>query len=190
MNEWWNALTPAAQFFWLVAIAASVFQLLLFAGSFIGTDDFDHSVDGPDGADGSGAEAVKVLSLRAIVAFLVGFGWVGGIALQYGWSVTAASIVALLSGIVFMGTIIAVMRLMMSMHADGTIDFANAVGSTGQVYVTIPPAKSGKGQVEILIQGRLATLQAITESPSALTPNTTVTVQRIESGNLLVVTPS
>ena len=41
MIEWWNNLEPLAKFFWCVALAGSLFQIFLFAASFLGGD-FDN----------------------------------------------------------------------------------------------------------------------------------------------------
>ena len=50
------------------------------------------------------AHGIQVLSVRALVAFRVGFGWAGVSALREGWGVVAiATVAAVLSGIVFMG---------------------------------------------------------------------------------------
>lgn len=186
MIDWWNALEGSGRIFWGIAIAATVFQLLMFAGSIFATHDFDHS---PDGGDGDATGGVKLLSIRAIVAFLVGFGWAGGLFLGRGHGVLASSMVAVGAGIIFMGIIFLIMRGLMNLKDDGTLDFKNAVGLHGQVYVTIPALRGGRGQVEILIQGRLQTLQAVTDFGVPLSPQTSIVVKEIEGGNLLVVSP-
>jgi membrane protein implicated in regulation of membrane protease activity len=97
---------------------------------------------------------------------------------------------ALAVGVVFMSVIYLMMRMLMSLRADGTLDYRNAVGQTGRVYVTIPALRGGEGQIEILIQGRLTTVHAVTDSPGALAPQTSVRVSAVENGNILVVSPT
>lgn len=191
MFDWWNSLTGATLFFWTVAIGASVFQLLLFIGSMFAGHDFDHSADvGSENAPMAGAEgAVKVLSVRAMVAFAVGFGWAGVLFVDEGFSLTVTIGIAMGVGLLFMAMIYGVMRFMVSLKADGTLDYANALGLEGKVYVTIPAARSGDGQIEILLQGRLTTATAVTESLQPLPPHTPVKVIAIE-GNTLVVSPA
>lgn len=191
MFDWWNSLTGATLFFWTVAIGASVFQLLLFIASMFGGHDFDHSADvGSEHAALGGAEgAVKVLSVRAMVAFAVGFGWAGVLFVDEGYSLTWTLAIAMSVGLLFMGMIYGVMRFMVSLKADGTLNYANALGLEGKVYVTIPAARTGDGQVEILLQGRLATVAAVTESHQPLPPHTPVKVIAVE-GNTLVVSPA
>lgn len=188
MDHWWQALDGMARFFWIVAIGASLFQLLLFAGSLFMGHEFDHG--GADAHSGSAAEGVKVLSVRAITAFLVGFGWCGALLMGNGWSILLTIFLALIVGAVFMAMIFFIMRLLVSLKADGTLDYWNAVGQSGHVYVTIPAHRSGEGQVEVLFQGRLVTASAITDSDLPLAPRTPVLVHSVEGQTTLVVSPS
>ena len=186
MSEWWQSLSNPAKLFWAIAIAASIFQVLMFALSLFSSSDFDHS---PDGEASGSIEGVKLLSMRAIVAFLVGFGWTGGLMLGRNIPMLATILTALAVGAVFMMAIFLIMRLLMTLRADGTLNYKNAIGLTGHVYVTIPASRGGQGQIEILFQGRLATVAAVTNSPQALTQNTPVSVTAIENGNVMVVSP-
>ena len=187
MTEWWQALSDPARIFWGIAIASSIFQILMFAMSFFSGHDFDHS---PDSAVGDSVEGVKLVSVRAIIAFLVGFGWTGGLLLAKGLPMVTTIAASLGVGVVFMMVIFFMMRMLMSLRADGTLDYRNAVGQTGRVYVTIPAARGGEGQIEILLQGRLTTAHAVTTAHKPLAPQTSVTVTAVENGNLLVVTPN
>lgn len=186
MIEWWEALEGAAKLFWGIAIGATLLQVLLFLSALVGGGDFDHS---PDGTEMHGAEGVKLLSLRAIIAFLVGFGWAGGLMMNRGMGGIPSLAIALSTGLVFMLAIFAIMRGMMALRADGTVDYQNALGKSGSVYVTIPANRAGHGQVEIEIQGRITTVQAVTSHESALPPQASVTVDAVEPGNVLVVSP-
>jgi hypothetical protein len=186
MSEWWQSLSDPARIFWAIAIASSMFQGLMFALSLFTSSDFDHS---PDGEAGGSIEGVKLLSIRAIVAFLVGFGWTGGLMLGRQAPMIPTIFTALAVGAVFMMAIFLIMRLLMTLRADGTLKYENAIGLTGHVYVTIPPSRGGQGQIEILLQGRLATASAVTNATHALTQNTPIAVKAIENGNVLVVAP-
>lgn len=187
MTEWWQSLSDPSRIFWSIAITASVFQLLLFVGSMLVGHDLDHS---PDGGDGGGSEhGLKLLSVRAITAFLVGFGWAGALILGSGKTLLIASVFALVCGMIFMAVIYLMMRFITSLKSDGTIRYPNAIGHTGHVYVTIPAARGGRGQVEILIQGRLITAQAVTSHPQPLPPQSSVIVDSVEGDTLLVVSP-
>ncbi len=186
MTQWWQSLGNASQVFWGIAIAASIFQVLIFIGSLFTSHELDHSAD--TDTSGSG-EALKLLSLRGIIAFLVGFGWTGGLFLAKGLSMLLVVLMAIGTGIIFMTVILLIMRLLMSLKADGTLDYANSIGRTGHVYVTIPARRAGQGQVEVMIQGRLVTAHAVTDHHHTIAPQTKIVVLGVESGTLLIVSP-
>jgi len=187
MTQWWNSLIGPSQVFWGIAIAASILQVLMFLGSMVSGHDLDHNTGN---GDGSAVDGVKLVSVRAVVAFLVGFGWAGALFLRDGFSLTGATLIAVGTGFVFMAVIFLIMRILMSLRSDGTLDYKNAIGQTGQVYVTIPGNRGGQGQVEIMIQGRLATILAVTEGAQSLAPLTPIIVRSVEGTNLLVVSPT
>jgi len=187
MNDWWEQLTPLLRTFWCIALFASLFQILMFLGAMFGSGhDFDHDA-AHDGADG--AAGAQLLSLRTLVAGAVGFGWAGVMALENEISPPVAIGLALVCGVLFMLMVFGVMRLLFSMRADGTLDYRNAVGLTGKVYVTIPAQRSGAGQVEIMLQGRLIMAAAQTDAALPLRPQSTVRVNAAQSDNTLIVEP-
>jgi len=53
----------------------------------------------------------------------------------------------------------------------------------------MPAHRSGAGQVEIMLQGRLTMAAAQTDAPSALSPQTPVRVCAAQSNNTLIVEP-
>jgi len=188
--EWWTALTPASQFFWTVALFATAMQGFLLLGVMVGgTPDLDHGADMSD-SPADLASGVRLVSLRALVAFALGFGWAGVLGLREGWPLWQATLVALVSGFAFMGLVFATMRLLYSMRDDGTLDYRNAVGLTGKVYVTIPPNRGGVGQIELMLQGRLITAQAVSDAGHALHQNDFVKVTGLEGQTTLLVAPA
>lgn len=185
MTEWWESLDTTARVFWGIAIGFTVFQLLLFVVSLFGGDDLDHDPGG-DAHHGAG-DGLKFLSLRVVVAFFIGFGWTGGVMLERGHGPLAATLAGSAAGVVFMGVIFLIMRGMMSLRDEGTLDYRNAVGESANVYVTIPGRRQGRGQVEVLIQSRLITAHAVTDDEADLSPNSKVNVLAVEGANVLVV---
>jgi len=188
--EWWTTLTPASQFFWTVAICATVLQAFMLLGvMFGGAPDLDHGADFSDSPTDV-ASGIKLVSMRVIVAFAIGFGWAGVLALREGWPLAQATLAAFGSGLVFMALVYGAMRMLFSMRDDGTLDYGNAVGLTGKVYVTIPPRRGGVGQIELMLQGRLITAQAVSDGEMALHQNDFVKVTGVEGQTTLVVAPA
>jgi hypothetical protein len=187
MNAWWEQLTPLLRIFWCIALFASILQILMFLGSLMGAGhDFDHDVHAAGATGNAGAQ---ILSVRTLVAGMVGFGWSGVLMLQSGADSGVAIGVALLCGVLFMLLVFGVMRFLFSMRADGTLDYKNAVGVTGRVYFTVPAHRSGTGQVEIMLQGRMIVATAETNSLTPLVPQSPVRVSAAESDNTLLVEP-
>ncbi|MCC7408298.1 MAG: hypothetical protein IT442_09510 [Phycisphaeraceae bacterium] len=194
MTDWWNGLGAQLQIFYaigLLSVLVLVVQaLLLLVG--VGGDDvgaghggFDvHAETGTSGADGGG---LHVLSVRGITAFFAGFGWAGAIATLGGLGVGAVIAIALAVGVVFMMLVYYLMRALFSLRDSGTLDYRNAIGGVGTVYMAIPPGQSGVGQVQIVVQGSLRTLPACTRGTAKLASNTRVKVIDLADAQTLLV---
>lgn len=179
----------ASQFFWTVALFASLMQVFMLLGVMIaGAPDLDHGADMTD-SPSDAIHGVKLLSMRVMIAFAVGFGWGGVLALREGWPLWLATVAAFATGGVFMILVYWAMRVLFSMRDDGTLNYQNAVGLSGKVYVTIPPRRTGVGQVELMLQSRLITAQAISDADAPLSQNAFVRIKAIEGQTTLVVEP-
>ncbi|HEY1052436.1 MAG TPA: hypothetical protein VGE39_21850 [Prosthecobacter sp.] len=188
MTASWSDILSSSQLYWGISIIASVLQVFLLIGAFIGGgSDFDH---GADSHDGSTADSVKILSLRILVAFFVGFGWMGVLAQRQHLPPSTTVLMAAGSGVVFMALMFVTMRMLMTMRHDGSLRYENAIGIQGKVYVTIPPARSGVGQIEVMLQGRLITAEAVTDAPEALPPRSGIQITSLMPPNTFVVKPA
>ena len=187
MTSWWDSLTWTSQVYWSIAIFASLLQLFMLAGSLVGGDFGDHGDAGADADAANSGSGVKLISARVLVAFMVGFGWAGVLAQRQGMGTLPAALSALVTGVVFMGVLFGVLRFLVSMKHDGTLNYRNAIGQKGQVYVTIPPSRAAGGQVELLLQGRLITTAAVTDAFMPLPPHTPVEVKDVGEANILIV---
>jgi len=184
MELWWNSLGAALQFYYAVAFAAStllMLQLLLTMVGFDGDGDMDFDTEVHDFGG--------YLSLRSVTAFFAGFGWGGVVAIRGGLSVVGATGVALATGGLLMASVVALMRGLYAMRASGTLDYSNAIGQVGNVYLPIPPNMEGPGQVEVLVQGRLAVVQAFSRADHRLPNRARVRVTETLDQQTLVVEP-
>jgi len=161
-------------------------------GSLISDSGTHGPMDTPEGghAHDDASQGVKILSVRAMVAFGVGFGWTGVLGLANNWTLTAALGGGLAFGLVFLFVIYFIMRFLVSMQdPGGGFNYWTAVGERGKAYFTIPGARKGEGQIEIMVQGRLITANAVTEHPDPIPPRAPVLVLSVEGQNLFVVEP-
>lgn len=187
IEAWWDSLTLALQVYYGVAIVATFVLFLQLLLAVFGFDldadvDFDAGVEGHDGGTG-------ILSVRSVTAFMVGFGWGGVIAIRQGLSVLSATAVALAAGGALMAAVVVLMRAVYGLRYSGSVDYKNAIGVVGNVYVPIPGAMAGPGQVEVLVQGRLAVVQAFTRAPEKLPNHTRVRVVDTLDQQTLIVEP-
>ena len=215
MIDWWNSLTLAMQVFYCIAIPATLIlviqTILMFFGfgedgDADGADldvDADMDVDGaPDDLPGEGIfgentvaevdtefdiNGLRLFTLRGIVAFFVVFGWVGVAMLSAGVALWITALVSFVCGFAMMLALAFLMRAMMKLRNNGNLDLRNAVGTAGRVYLTIPPARSGSGKVEILLQGSLVEREAVTDETEAIPTGSEIVVISVSAGNTLVV---
>lgn len=185
IDNWWNALNFNLQVFYGIAIIAlAVLVLQMILSIFMGMDD----VGGMDGGDiGHHDSGMSIFSVRGVTAFFTGFGWTGVICTEQGFGLPFTLVLALLVGGSLMVAIYLMMRSFMRLQSSGTLDYGNAVGQMGTVYITIPSVQRSGGQVETMIQGRLVTAEALYKGSEPLQPGTKVkVVERIGTSTLIV----
>ncbi|MFM2091416.1 MAG: hypothetical protein RLZZ127_1905 [Planctomycetota bacterium] len=188
--EWWTTLDLARQVFLLIALVSTLVvavQMVLQLVGFAGADMHMGDLGSGDAAEHSAG--VGFISVRTVTAFAAGFGWTGFTALGLGAPMWLAVVIATAVGGVLMMTLVWMMRGMLRLNSSGTLDYANAVGHVGTTYVTIPANRTGFGQIEIQVQGRLCTVQAVTRAASPLAPGTPVKVTELLDRTILVVEP-
>lgn len=187
MKEFFANMDTTQQFYWYVAIGASVIFIIQTIMTFIGADadtgvdaDFDGNLDATD-------HPFQLFSLRNLIAFLLGFGWTG--ASLYGTvSNTLLGIIATLVGVFFIAIFFFVMRTLMKLAEDNSFNIEETVGKIGDVYINIPPEKKGKGKVLISIKGSMHELPAITSNKEQIKNGSLVKVLAVE-GDILIVSP-
>lgn len=185
IDSWWDALNFDLQVFYGIAIVALIilsFQMITTI--FFGMDDASGGFDIAEHDSGMG-----IFSVRGITAFFTGFGWTGVICTKRGLDLIPTVAIAFIVGFSLMVLIYLMMRSLMRLQSNGTLDYANAVGQIATVYVTVSPVQRAGGQVEVMIQGRLTTAEALQKGNQPLTPGTKVKVVDIIGATTLIVEP-
>jgi hypothetical protein len=188
MIEYWTHLTPTMKtFVGLGAVSSAILTLQMILAMFGGDmDGLDADMDIPDVGEGG---ASGILSIRTIGAFFTGFGWSGAAMLQAGHGTGAATFVGIVVGSMFMALIFYLMNYLHSLRQEGTINYANAVGKIGSVYLPVPPHRKGLGQIEVLVQGRLKIVQAISDSDKKIGNRVAVRVTELVDEQTILVEP-
>ena len=164
------------EIYWWIATASTAILVVFVLLSIIGmdVDSIDIDILGDD------------FSFTSLIAFGCVGGWTGYLAND----MTAMSEWQILTSAISMGLLtyiggIIILKKLKGLESSGNVEIDNAIGKTGTVYLTIPKAQTGQGQVQAIIQGRLMTLDAITNQDEIPTGDT-VLIYDIQDGKLLV----
>jgi hypothetical protein len=187
-----SAMTIDKLFLFAALIGAVLFLAQLVLG-FVGWggDVADVDLGDPGAADGplghSGADAsFKILSLQGLSAFIMMFGLVGlAMRRENGLGPLVCVVGAAGAGTLATWVISRIFRFFTGLQSSGNIDMQKAVGAKGTVYLTIKKDKPGK--VQLVVSGRMLTLDATTEGEESLATGTTVVVVRVSPEQHLIV---
>lgn len=144
--------------------------------------DFHDDVEGMHGDTG-----LRLITVRGLVAFFAVGGWSGIASVELGASRFIAVIAALLMGTAALILVALFFKWAMSLQYNGTLRISNAVGQTGEVYLTIPAKNGGRGKVNVVVQERLTELEAVTNGDKALRYGERVRVVGMADGNTVIV---
>ncbi len=210
MLDWWVALGSAGQVFACIAIPATVILLIQMVLTLIGlggdsdadTDGADVDTDTADGIDdvielddadeafekGEAFDAgLRLFTLRGLIAFFSVMGWVGTICCGADMPLALSVVISIASGFTAMLVIALLMKWLFSLQYDGTEDVRDALGVSGTVYMRIPPARTGKGKINAIIQGKLCEKYAVTDEETMINRDEEVTVVGISGEETLIV---
>lgn len=186
----WSEISVFEQAFWIIAIPATVFFLLLLVLTIFGGDtdadvDVDTDVDG-DIADGDSIP-FQFISLKNIVAFFTVFGWSGIGFISMGLGPGQVILFSTLCGLAMMILMASLFYFMSKLAENGTLRMGNAIGKLGEVYLVIPAKRGGMGKVQLNVQGSLRTLDAITDDEETIPTSSIVQVLNVIDDHILLV---
>lgn len=190
MANWWNSLSDLQHIFAFIGIPATlvliVQTILLFFGIGDGDDGIDLDGDGIPDIE-TGDDGLSLFSIRGIVGMLCIAGWAGIVFIDFGVSNILSIILALLCGVATLFGIAYLMKAVLKLQSNGTLELGAAVGKTGEVYIPIPPKGRGRGKINIVVQDRYVELDAVTNSDDTLKTGETVRVVSTDEMGLVMV---
>lgn len=168
--EWFNNLQWWEHVYLWLGVASTLFlivQIIMMCFSSFGGD---VDVDGDGDIDVDTDSGVSIFTVKSITAFLAVGSWAGLL------TCTLASdslqwlslIVFLVSGAAAMALVIVLMRAILKLQSDGSLQTEKLSGNRASVYVAIPPARSGRGKVTLTAQGRYIELDSVTDESEKL----------------------
>ena len=187
MIEWWTNLEPDGMktFVGIGAVSSAILfiqMLIVLAGGYLDIPDLDFDI-----AETGEGGATGMFSIRGIGSFFTGFGWTGASVLDSGGSMTLAIAAATIVGLLVLFGFVSMMRWLQSLREEGNINYENAIGQVGSVYVPIPPNREGLGQIEVKAQSRISTVRAISDHPERLENRVAVRVMELVDDRTLLV---
>lgn len=186
--RWWDELTLAKQLFYGIALTAGLVSLVLMVLAIFGME-HDDAVDALASGGSIDHDAGGIFSVKPLTGFFLGFGWIGGFALERGAALWLAVVLGLMAGAAMMAVIVFMFRAILAMRSDGTARIEDAVGAVGTVYLTLPPAKGAGGQVTVTFRGRQETYGALQTGEKPIPSGDKVKVVSLIDARTVLVEP-
>ena len=130
--------------------------------------------------------AFDFISIQSILAFLMGFGWVGlACFVQFKLGALISFIAAFVFGIIFMFLSAYLMFLIKKLDKREKFDLQDFVGTVGRAYTAFKP--QGEGQIEITINDQLSVIGAINMTDEEIHAFMPVKIEKIEDNKIYIV---
>lgn len=170
-------------YFYIALFATVLFVLKLVIFSFIGGGDSEVVSDFNTATDAD--PSFNFISFQSVVAFFMGFGWMGYAgAQQLGMPFVRNLLVALAVGFIFMFAMAFLMFNVKKLEKNVKKDKRSAIGRVGRAYTGFTP--SGSGQVEIEINGQLSVVNASNNSEEHINAFDMVKVIKVQDDLLYI----
>ncbi|MCQ2258800.1 MAG: hypothetical protein MJZ41_12545 [Bacteroidaceae bacterium] len=174
------------QVFWGCAIVGSLIFIVQMVLTLIGMDssDIDVDFDGPDTMDLGGG--IQLFSIKNFVNFIVGFGW-GGVCLSgVIGNYFLLCLVAVIIGIGFVMMFFYIKKQTNKLEHNGAFKVEDCKGNVYDVYLRIPSERSGKGKIQVSINGSIQEINAITDGTEIPTGNKAEVIDIVDKSTVLV----
>lgn len=129
--------------------------------------------------------AFNFLSVQSILAFFMGFSWMGLTALtKLNTSETISILIALAVGVAFMlGTAYLMFIIRKLEHKTGS-DLSNCVGTIGKAYTEFQ--SKGEGQIEATINKKLVIMDATSVCEEKIEAFSEIKIEKVENNRLYI----
>jgi hypothetical protein len=211
MSVWWSSLPFISQLMFCIAIPSTILLIIQLVMNFTGSDGEDMVEEVPDGLDitdsievdssidgnadlddirdpsaESDLSIAGIFTFRGIIAFLASFSWCTLAIYSAGILAPIALLIGFAVGVAMMFAVAKIVQMLLKLSENGTVKFSDAVGKVGEVYIPIPPARSGTGKVMVSFQGQERECTAQTLSDSEIKTGSQVIVSGYSNEILIV----
>lgn len=191
MFDWFRSLSGLEIAYFIVACIGTLALLIQIVMMLIGAGgdgdtDFDTDTDGDGDLDSHTDTGVSLFTIKGLTAFFAIGGWTGMLMLSYNVHVGITVPVSVVAGLAAYFLVWALIRLVLKLQEDGTLNYASAVGQTATVYVSIPASRAGRGKITLVLQGRYTELDAVTDETERIPVDCVVEIVE-QAGDAFVV---
>ncbi len=202
MESWWAALPLIEKVLWCFAVPASILAVIQVFLEILGMSDHD-SGDGFDFGDGD-ADAnfdghhggdfidgvhhspLNLFTVKGFIIFFAAFGWLGIAGVRAAVHPILAMLLASVVGIICMFIFAWVFSTLAKMSERGNFLIKSTLYKSGKVYLKIPGLRAGKGKINIVAQGSLRELVAVTDGEEIPTGAAIQVIEIIDDQTVLV----
>jgi membrane protein implicated in regulation of membrane protease activity len=194
---WWSNLTDYQQVLFVVAVSATMIMVLFIVLMLIGFDnsefdgiddiDTDFDIDSVNDEPLSDIVGLKVFTIRGTLAFISIGSWVTMLFVDIVEQTWLATLIGAIAGFIAAYLLAFALRQAMKLESSGNLDYRKAIGKTATVYLRVPKLKSGKGKVNLIIDGRYSEIDAMTDEEEDLNVNQDVKVVEVYNDTILIV---
>lgn len=191
MFDWLKSLSGLEIAYFIIACIGTVALLIQIIMMLIGAGgeadaDFDTDTDGDGSLDTHTDTGVSLFTVKGLTAFFAIGGWTGMLMLSYNVGVAITVPVSVVAGLAAYFIVWALIRLVLKLQEDGTLNYASAIGQTATVYVSIPASRTGRGKITLVLQGRYTELDAVTDETERIPVDCAVEITE-RAGDAFVV---
>ena len=191
MFDWLKSLSGLEIAYFIIACIGTVALLIQIVMMLIGAGgeaaaDFDTDTDGDGSLDTHTDTGVSLFTVKGLTAFFAIGGWTGMLMLSYNVGVAITVPVSVVAGLAAYFIVWALIRLVLKLQEDGTLNYASAIGQTATVYVSIPASRTGRGKITLVLQGRYTELDAVTDETERIPVDCAVEITE-QAGDAFVV---
>lgn len=181
MIEWLKSLSGLEVAYFIVACIGTLALLIQIIMMIVGAGgdgdiDLDTDTDADGEFDSHTDTGLSLFTLKGLTAFFAIGGWTGMLMLSYDIHVGISVAVSVVAGLAAYFVVWGLIRLMLKLQEDGTLDYASAVGKEATVYVGIPADRGGRGKITLVLQGRYTELDAVTDEEERIPVDTAVEI--------------
>jgi len=187
MTEWFASMSLLTKFYWITALISSLLFLIQLITTLAGGDAGDDIGDVDTDIDADTGIGLQFITVKNLISFFTIFGWSGIACIEYELSTPLTIVISIISGLIMMTIMAAMFYYMKKLNDSGTMNYNNAVGAVGEVYLTIGAKRSRMGKVHVRIQGALRELEAMSDEETDLKSGSVIKVKNVTENGILIV---